>query len=92
MKLFSHYNIQNIIGIPNNPIGQTVIEMSNWTIKDMLNKYKWVENTFRNVGEDQPITLLEGQDPIRLIFTYKFCECAPRFPSVFLLSSETLVL
>ena len=38
MRVFSYYNIKHIIGIPYNPRGQTVIERSNKTIKDMLNK------------------------------------------------------
>ena len=37
---FAYYNIKHIVGIPNNSRGQAVIEISNRTIKDMLNKQK----------------------------------------------------
>ena len=40
---FAYYNIKHITGIPNNPTGQAVIERSNHTIKDMLNKQKGME-------------------------------------------------
>ena len=38
MKQFFAYNTKHIIGIPNNPTGQAVIERSNRTIKEMLHK------------------------------------------------------
>ena len=46
--MFSSYNIKHIIGIPNNPTAQAVIERSNHTIKDMLNRQKKIENTPRH--------------------------------------------
>ena len=49
MKLFfACYNTKHITGIPNNPIGQAVIERSNHIIKDMLNKQKGMKNAPRN--------------------------------------------
>ena len=45
---FAYYTIKHISGIPHNPTGQAVIERSNRTIKDMLNKQKGMENTLRN--------------------------------------------
>ena len=47
-RFFAYYNIKHITGIPYNPTGQAVIERSNRTIKDILNKQKGVENTPRN--------------------------------------------
>ena len=35
-----------------------------------------------SVGNAQPITLLEGWDPLRLLFTYKDCGVLPTFPFV----------
>ena len=39
-RFFTYYNVKHITGIPNNPTGQAVIERSNRTIKDTLNKQK----------------------------------------------------
>ena len=39
----AYYNIKHITGIPNNPTCQAVIEKSNQTIKDMLNKHKGIK-------------------------------------------------
>ena len=47
-QLFAYYNIKHVTGIPYNPTGQAVIEISNRTIKDMLNKQSGVENAPRN--------------------------------------------
>ena len=47
-RFFAYYNIKHVTGIPYNPTGQVVIERSNRTIKDMLNKQKGVESTPRN--------------------------------------------
>ena len=40
--------MKHIAGIPHNPMGQAVVERSNCTIKDMLNKQKGMENTLIN--------------------------------------------
>ena len=45
---FGYYNIKHVTGIPHNPKGQAVIESSNRTIKDMLNKQNGVENATRH--------------------------------------------
>ncbi|KAL6038422.1 hypothetical protein STEG23_016128, partial [Scotinomys teguina] len=47
-QFFAYYNIKHITGIPHNPTGQAVIERSNRTLKDMLNKQKGVTKTPRN--------------------------------------------
>ena len=47
-QFFAYYNIKHIPGFTHNPTGQAVIEISNQTIKDMLNKYKGMKNTPRN--------------------------------------------
>ena len=44
-QFFAYYNIKHITGIPNNPTGQAVVDRSNQTIKDILNKQKGMENT-----------------------------------------------
>ncbi|KAL6087654.1 hypothetical protein STEG23_030580 [Scotinomys teguina] len=44
-QFFAYYNIKHITGIPHNPTGQAVIERSNRTLKDMLNKQKGVTKT-----------------------------------------------
>ena len=43
--------------MPNNPTGQAVIERSNQTIRDMLNKQKEMENTPRNRLHNALLTL-----------------------------------
>ena len=40
-QFFAYYNIKHVTGIPYNPTGQAVIERSNQTIKDMLNRKGW---------------------------------------------------
>ena len=55
--LFAYYNIKHITGIPNNPTGQAVIERSNHTIKDMLNKQKGTKDTPRNRLHNDLLTL-----------------------------------
>ena len=58
MKLcFDYYNIKHITGIPSNPTGQAVIETSNCTMKDMLTKQKWMENTPRSRLHNDLLTL-----------------------------------
>ena len=47
-QFFAYYSIKHVTGIPHNPKGQAVIERSNQTIKDMLNKQKGLENAPRN--------------------------------------------
>ena len=54
---FAYYNIKHITGIPNNPTGQAVIERSNHTIKDMLNKQKGMKDTPRNRLHNALLTL-----------------------------------
>lgn len=44
-QFFVYYNIKQIRVKPHNTSGQVVIERSNWTLKDMLNKQKWVIET-----------------------------------------------
>ena len=39
-QFFAYYNTKYITSIPNNPTRQAVIERSNQTLKDMLNKHK----------------------------------------------------
>ncbi|CAO2640481.1 Gag-Pro-Pol polyprotein [Lemmus lemmus] len=57
MKQFFAYNIKHVTGIPYNPAGQAVIERSNRTIKDMLNKQNGVENAPRNRLHNALLTL-----------------------------------
>jgi hypothetical protein len=40
MKLFAHYNLKYISGIPYHPTGQRVIEVCNFTLKEMFIKQK----------------------------------------------------
>lgn len=47
-QLFAYHNIQYIIAIACNPIGQAVIERSNHTLKDMLNKQRDIVKTPRD--------------------------------------------
>ena len=54
---FVYYNVKHITGIPNNSTGQAVIEKSNWTIKDTLNKQNGVKNTSRNRLHNTLLTL-----------------------------------
>ena len=54
---FAYYNIKHVTGIPHNPTGQTVIERSNQTIKNMLNKQKGVENDPKNRLHNTLLTL-----------------------------------
>ena len=44
-KIFVYYNIEHIIGIPHNPVGQAVVEISICILKYMLNKQKGVIKT-----------------------------------------------
>lgn len=43
-QFFSYYNIKHITGIPHNPTGQAIIEISNQTLNVMLNKQKGLIN------------------------------------------------
>lgn len=43
-----YYNIKHVTCIIHNSIGQTVIERTNKSINDMLNKQKGTKNTPRN--------------------------------------------
>lgn len=45
MKVFVCYNIKHIRVVSHSPTGQTVVEKSNCTLKEMLSKYKWVAMT-----------------------------------------------
>ena len=56
-QFFAYYNIKHITGISNNPIGQAHIESLNWTIKDMLNQQKGMENIPRNRLRNALLTL-----------------------------------
>ncbi|KAL6087154.1 hypothetical protein STEG23_023411, partial [Scotinomys teguina] len=56
-QFFAYYNIKHITGIPHNPTGQAVIERSNRTLKDMLNKQKGVTKTPRNRLHNALLTL-----------------------------------
>ena len=49
--------MKHITGIPENPKGQAVIERSNKTINDMLNKQKGMKNTPRNRLHNALLTL-----------------------------------
>ncbi|MGE9714896.1 DDE-type integrase/transposase/recombinase [Escherichia coli] len=40
-QFFKYYKIKHAIGIPHNPTGQAVVERSNRTLKEMLNKQAW---------------------------------------------------
>ncbi|MBV2133725.1 DDE-type integrase/transposase/recombinase [Pseudomonas sp. MAP12] len=40
-QFFKYYNIKHVTGIPHNPTGQAVVERSNRTLKEMLNKQAW---------------------------------------------------
>ena len=54
---FAYYNIKHITGIPHNPIGQAVIERSNRTLKQMLNKQKGTTKTPRDRLHNALLTL-----------------------------------
>ena len=54
---FAYYNIKHIRGISHNPTGQAVIERSNQTIKNILNKQKGMENNPQNILRNALITL-----------------------------------
>ncbi|KAL6030444.1 hypothetical protein STEG23_025180 [Scotinomys teguina] len=56
-QFFAYYNIKHITGIPHNPTGQAVIERSNRTLKNMLNKQKGVTKTPRNRLHNALLTL-----------------------------------
>ncbi|KAL6065033.1 hypothetical protein STEG23_028902 [Scotinomys teguina] len=56
-QFFAYYNIKHITGIPHNPTGQAVIERSNRTLKDMLDKQKGVTKTPRNRLHNALLTL-----------------------------------
>ncbi|KAL6037706.1 hypothetical protein STEG23_029167, partial [Scotinomys teguina] len=56
-QFFAYYNIKHITGIPHNPTGQAIIERSNRTLKDMLNKQKGVTKTPRNRLHNALLTL-----------------------------------
>lgn len=55
-QFFVYYNIKQIRVKPHNTSGQVVIERSNWTLKDMLNKQKWVIETTK-INYNDLITL-----------------------------------
>ena len=55
--VLTYYNIKHITDILNNLTGQAVIERSNQTIKDKLNKQKVVENTLRKRLHNALVTL-----------------------------------
>jgi len=38
--LFEYYNIKHVAGISHSPIGQVIVERSNRTVKEMLNRQK----------------------------------------------------
>ncbi|KAL6038953.1 hypothetical protein STEG23_010042 [Scotinomys teguina] len=56
-QFFAYYNIRHVTGIPHNPTGQAVIERSNRTLKDMLNKQQQVTMTPRNRLHSALLTL-----------------------------------
>ncbi|KAL6070467.1 hypothetical protein STEG23_006054, partial [Scotinomys teguina] len=56
-QFFAYYNIRHVTGIPHNPTGQAVIERSNQTLKDMLNKQQQVTMTPRNRLHSALLTL-----------------------------------
>ena len=47
-RFFDYYKTKHVTDIPYNPTSQGVIERSNWTIKDILNKQKGVGYNPRN--------------------------------------------
>lgn len=53
----AYYNIKHITDIPHNSIGQEVIERSNHTLKDMLNKQTGVIKTPRDRLHSPLLTL-----------------------------------
>ena len=48
-QCFKYYNIKHVTCIPHNPTGQAVVERSNRTLKEMLNKQAWKSNP-QNIG------------------------------------------
>lgn len=58
LKVFAYYNIQHLTSIALNRIGQTIIERSNQTLKDMLNKQKQVIKTTRYKLHNALLTLV----------------------------------
>lgn len=59
MKLFfTYYSTKHITGTAYNPIGQAVIERSNHTIKEILNKQKGGIRTPRNKLNNALLTLI----------------------------------
>jgi hypothetical protein len=41
-RFFAYYNINHTTSIPHNPTGEAVVEISNCTLKEVLNKQKGV--------------------------------------------------
>ena len=56
-QFFAYYNIKHIIGIPDNSIGLAVIERSNCTLKDMLNKQKGIIKASKGILHNALLTL-----------------------------------
>lgn len=46
-QYFRHYGMKHITGISPNPTGQAIVERSNRTLKEMLNKQKGITKTQR---------------------------------------------
>jgi hypothetical protein len=54
---FAYYNIKHISDIPHNPTGQTVLEGSNHTLRDIPNEQKEVIKTLRDRLHGDLLTL-----------------------------------
>ena len=44
-QCFTYYDIKHVTGIPHNLRGQAIVERSNYTLKEVLNKLKGVTKT-----------------------------------------------
>ena len=53
--VFTYYNIKHATGISYNPTGQAILERSNWTLKEILNRQK---ETTKNPRDRLRSTLL----------------------------------
>lgn len=56
-RFFEYYNIKHVTGIPHNPTGQAIVERSNRSLKEMLNRQKGATKTPRDRLHSALLTL-----------------------------------